>query len=101
MCHTTAGVVGVCGECLRVSHVVIDFTPEGILIRRGSKFVVFHTKFDPPIFTTILGKMKSENPEHREKKKLEISGAQGQRATLYVCPVTDFMQVQSVGQWSD
>ena len=35
-------------------------------------------------YTTVSWKMKSRCPERREKRWLEISGAQGERATLYL-----------------
>ena len=72
------GAVGVCGECCRVGHVVINFTPEGIFDQKGSKIVVFRPNSSFPIKNDNLKeKWNPDAPNAGKKRWFEISGPAG------------------------
>ena len=58
------GAVGVCGECHRVGHVVMKFTPEDTFDQKGLEICCFRAS---SFIREFLGKMESGCLKHKEK----------------------------------
>ena len=81
ICHQ----VGHVRQCAMWQNVLTcdTFHNKGIFDQKGSKFVVFQPNFESSFHLKrqIVCQMNSRCPERREKREVEISGAQGEPAT--------------------